>query len=372
MTRIGFAYNRKPQPVSPLADAARRDDRSAPGASLGSDDDTSGAAVALPVEADDEFAEWDTPETIGAVADALGALGKVVHLEADDDFPAKLRAARPDIVFNIAEGMNGPNREAHVPAICEFYGIPYSASDPFTLSLCLDKSRTKEALQAHRVRTADWVVVRSEGDVVRAERRLEFPVFAKPLHEGSSKGITERNYCPTAEDLRDVCAFLLERYHEPVLVEEYLPGDEFTCAVMGNGRDAHVLPLIQMNFSVLPEGALPIYGFEAKWAWDTPDHPLDLFDCPASVSTRLTRAIEKVTLDAYRAAGCRDWARIDVRLDAAGAPNVVEINPLPGILPKTEDNSCFPKAARAAGMNYDQLIQRCLVLAAERTGVSLA
>ena len=372
MTRIGFAYNRKPQPDSPLADAARRDDRSAPGASRVPDDDTQGAAVAMPVDADDEFAEWDTPETIGAVADALGVLGTVIHLEADGDFPSRLRHERPDIVFNIAEGMNGPNREAHVPAICEFYGIPYTASDPFTLSLCLDKARTKEALLAHRVRTAAWVVVRSETDFVRAEKKLEFPVFAKPLHEGSSKGITERNFCRTPIELREVGAFLLERYAEPVLVEEYLPGDEFTCAVMGNGRDAHVLPIIQMNFTVLPEGALPIYGFEAKWVWDTPDRPLDLYECPAAIPTRLTRAIEKVTLDAYRATGCRDWARIDVRLDAAAAPHVVEINPLPGILPKPEDNSCFPTAARAAGMNYDQLIQRCLVLAAQRTGVTLA
>src|SRR5205807_6250034 len=120
-----------------------------------------------------------------------------------------------------------------------------------------------------------------------------------------------------------------------------------------------------------PEGALPIYGFEAKWIWDTPDRPLQMFECPAKIDESLRAAIERVTLRAYHALGCRDWSRIDVRLDARGVPNIVEVNPLPGILPNPEDNSCLPKAARAAGLNYDQLIQAALLAAANRTGVNL-
>lgn len=389
MTRIGFAYNQKPDApdasaTTPVVAEIARDD----------DEPPSSGAVAAPVLApDDEYAEWDSAETIDAVANALAALGDVVRLEATDDLPLYLRDARVDIVFNIAEGLRGPNREAHVPAICEFYGIPYSASDPFTLALCLDKARTKETLSFHGVPNAPFAVVSSVGELEsllrgnwergigndRAHRHSLFPIphspfpplFAKPLHEGSSKGITERNLCDSPEALRETVLFLLEEYQQPVLVEEYLPGAEFTCAVMGNGDGAHVLPIVGMNFDALPPGALPIYGFEAKWLWDRPENPLDIFACPAPVSDALRHDIERVTLDAYRVLGCRDWSRIDVRLDAAGTPNIVEVNPLPGILPNPDDNSCFPKAARAAGMSYDQLIQRCLTLAADRQGVPL-
>jgi D-alanine-D-alanine ligase len=133
-----------------------------------------------------------------------------------------------------------------------------------------------------------------------------------------------------------------------------------------------VLPIVGMNFGDLPAGAAPIYGFEAKWVWDTSDRPLHIFDCPAPISDTLRRAIEDVTLRAYRVLGCRDWSRVDVRLNAAGQPNVVEVNPLPGILPDPADNSCFPKAARAAGMSYDLLIQTCLAQAAARQRVPLA
>jgi D-alanine-D-alanine ligase len=128
---------------------------------------------------------------------------------------------------------------------------------------------------------------------------------------------------------------------------------------------------VAMNFGALPPGALPIYGFEAKWLWDRPEQPLPIFDCPARIDGELHSQIERVTLAAYRALGCRDWSRVDVRLDAAGVPNVVEVNPLPGILPDPADNSCFPKAARAAGLSYDELIQTCLILAAERHGIDL-
>src|SRR6185437_7103413 len=130
-------------------------------------------------------------------------------------------------------------------------------------------------------------------------------------------------------------------------------------------------PIVAMNFASLPAGALPIYGFEAKWVWDTPDEPLDIFECPARIDPALHQAIETTVLNAYRVLGCRDWSRIDVRLDAAGTPNIVEVNPLPGILPNPSDNSCLPKAARAAGLNYDELILSALHAAATRTGVPL-
>ena len=372
MTRIGFAYNQKPEPES--ADAAAelsRADEEPP--SSGARTDAAVATLLAPAPAaDDEYAEWDSAETIDAVARALARHGEVIRLEAGDDFPERLRAERPDIVFNIAEGLRGPNREAHVPAICEFFGIPYSGSDPFTLALCLDKARTKEILRANGVPTAEWVLARSASDVERiAARGWSYPLFAKPVHEGSSKGITERNVAADAEALRAIVAELLERYDQPVLVETFLPGAEFTCGVLGNGSSARVLPIVGMNFESLPMGALPIYGFEAKWLWDRPENPLDIFSCPARISSQLRAEIEDVVLRAYTVLGCRDWSRVDVRLDAAGRANIVEVNPLPGILPDPADNSCLPKAARAAGLDYDALIGAALAAAAARQGVAL-
>jgi D-alanine-D-alanine ligase len=370
MTRIGFAYNQKPEPEA-AAEAAELSCAEEEPPSSGPRGDSALATLLAPA-ADDEFAEWDSAETIDAVARALSRYGEVVRLEAREEFPQRLREERPDIVFNIAEGLRGPNREAHVPAMCEFYGIPYSGSDPFTLALCLDKSRTKEILRANGVPTAEWALVREISDVERvAARGWTYPLFAKPVHEGSSKGITERNLAASAESLRPVVLELLERYQQPVLVETFLPGAEFTCGVLGNGAEATVLPIVGMNFGALPAGALPIYGFEAKWLWDRPENPLEIFECPARIPDELRAEIEDVVLRAYAVLGCRDWSRVDVRLDAAGRANIVEVNPLPGILPDAADNSCLPKAARAAGIGYDALIGACLEAAAARQGVRL-
>jgi D-alanine-D-alanine ligase len=376
MTRIGFAYNQKPDPTAPITapDAAESAVADEEPPSNGSALRTATVPWLAPYVAgdDDEYAEWDGPETIDAVERALARLGTVIRLEATDDFPERLRAVRPDIVFNIAEGLRGPNREAHVPAICEFYGVPYSGSDPFTLALCLDKARTKEVLRAHGVPTADWFLVRSARELeVRDLGHIAFPLFAKPVHEGSSKGITERNLAATREELTAVVTDLLERYQQPVIVEAFLPGAEFTCGVLGNGARAEVLPIVGMNFAALPPGALPIYGFEAKWLWDRPENPLPMFECPARVAPALRDEVMDVALRAFHALGCRDWTRVDVRLDADGRANVVEVNPLPGILPDPADNSCLPKAARAAGLDYDALIGACLRAAADRQGIVL-
>jgi D-alanine-D-alanine ligase len=307
------------------------------------------------LEQPDLYAEWDEQGTIDAVAAALGTMGEVVLLEANESFPEKLHAARPDFVFNIAEGLYGPNREGHVPAICEFYGIPYHASDPLSLSLCLHKGRTKEMLLQHGVPTAPFTIARTRDDARNVS--LPFPLFAKPCFEGSGKGVSVQSLCHNRAELVARVEALLDTYRQPVLVETWLPGLEFTVAVIGNGEEARCLPIVGMNFDVLPAGAPPIYGYEAKWLWDTVANPLQLFQCPAQVPDELTRDIESAALAAYRALECRDWCRIDVRCDGAGRPMVVELNPLPGILPDPMDNSCFPKAARAAGMTYDDLIR---------------
>jgi len=235
MTRIGFSYNQKPTAGLETSSGASA------GSSAGFEVEPSftrsngarGAVVAAPAAIagqDDIYAEWDSPETIAAVERALSPLGEVIRLEATPDFPQRLREARPDVVFNMAEGLSGQNREAHVPAICEFYGVPYSGSDPFTLSLALHKARTKQMLQFYGIPTAPFALVDSlaEAKAVRRANLLRYPLFAKPVQEGSSKGITERNYIRDGDELLAVVAELLEVYEQPVLLEEFLPGAEFT------------------------------------------------------------------------------------------------------------------------------------------------
>lgn len=344
--RIGLAYNLKPD--SPAGAA---------GANSGSPAAERAAARALRTDLPqpDLYAEWDEPATIEAVARALGTVGRVIRLEADARFPARLAAARPDFVFNIAEGLFGPNRESHVPAICEFLGIPCHASDPLSLSLCLHKGRAKEILAARGVPTAPFILAHSRADARNAA--LPFPLFAKPAFEGSGKGVTTRSLCHHRAELVAQVGDLLDTYRQPVLIETWLPGAEFTVAILGNGSEARCLPLVGLSFDTLPAGAPPIYGYEAKWLWDTLDQPLEIYQCPAPVSDALADEVRAAALGAYRALDCRDWCRVDVRCDAAGRAMVVELNPLPGILPDPRDNSCFPKAARAAGMEYDDLIR---------------
>jgi D-alanine-D-alanine ligase len=334
--RIGLAYNEKPESAS---------------------------AKALD-SSNDAFAEWDDPSTIAAVEQALGLFGSVIRLEADQYLPQNLALARPDLVFNMAEGLHGQSREALVPAICEYLAVPYTGSDPLTLALSLHKGRTKETLAYRGVPTAPFICVDALAGLERMA--LPFPVFVKPIAEGSGKGVFTTNLCATPQALHERVGFLLERYAEPVLIETYLPGPEFTVAILGNGVEAYCLPVVGFDFSTLPQGAAPVYGYEAKWVWDRPEAPLAIFQCPAPVPAALYREVERTALDAYHALGCRDWCRVDLRVDRFGVPNILELNPLPGVIPDPAMNSCFPKAARAAGFAYDELIQEVVRIAWRR------
>jgi D-alanine-D-alanine ligase len=163
--------------------------------------------------------------------------------------------------------------------------------------------------------------------------------------------------------------YLLLTYREPVLIEKYLPGAEYTVAILGNDDRARCLPIVGMKFDELPEGAPPIYGYEAKWIWDTREKPLDIFKCPAPIPGVLQAKIEGLVARACSVLRIRDWCRVDVRLDEKGEPNILEANPLPGILPRPEDNSCLPKAARTAGYSYSDLIHRVVEEASKRCGL---
>lgn len=316
----------------------------------------------------DIYAEWDTFETIEAVRQALAEIHNVTMIEADEYAYHKLQQLKPDIVFNIAEGLNGVSREAQIPAILELLQIPYTGSDPLTLGLCLDKARTKEILTYNGIPTPSFVLISQLSELAGASVR--FPSIVKPQHEGSSKGIYNASIVRNWDELVAQLKFVLNTYKQPSLVEQFIDGREFTVAMLGNGSNVRVLPIVEIKFDSLPQNVNPIYSYEAKWIWDNSESPLDIFECPASISPALQTEIEDVCLKTYKVMRCRDWCRIDVRLDADGKANILELNPLPGILPKPEDNSCFPKAARSAGLNYNQLMQQVLHNAAERYGLA--
>lgn len=317
----------------------------------------------------DRYAEWDTIDTILAVRSALSEFHDVTLIEADEEACGKLIELRPEIVFNVAEGLYGVSREAQIPAILEMLQIPYTGSDPLTLAVCLDKSRAKEILTHHAIPTPDFCVISHLSEVEQS--LISYPCIVKPLHEGSSKGIFNSSLVSNGFELVRQISHILENYGEPALVEQYLPGREFTVAVIGNGSQTRVLPIVEIKFDSLPVGVNPIYSYEAKWIWDRSDNPLDIFECPAKIHEDLHAEIESICRRAYTILRCRDWCRIDVRLDGHGRAHIIELNPLPGILPNIEDNSCFPKAARAAGLTYNKLIQTVLEVAIRRYGLRL-
>jgi len=317
----------------------------------------------------DEQAEWDEPETVAFIIDTLAKYHDVIPIEANEDAFEKLRQSRPELVFNIAEGKFGASRESQIPAILEMLEIPYTGSDPLTLGICLDKARTKEILSYRRIPTAKFSVI-NQWPLNGQLRHVDYPMFVKPLFEGSSKGIWNDALVKNFSELKSTVEKVWKTYSQPALVEEYLSGREFTVALLGNGESLRALPIVEISFDVLPEGANKFYSYEAKWLWDLPDNPLDIYKCPADIDEALRLKIEKVSKNAFMALGCRDWCRIDVRLDEAGEPHILELNPLPGIIPDPNINSCFPKAARAAGLSYDELLLSVINAASERLGLN--
>src|SRR3990172_322271 len=316
----------------------------------------------------DFFAEGDSFETINAVKQALTRKGHdVIGIEADAQAGDKLAEARPELVFNIAEGLFGDFRESYIPMLCERLGLPYTGSDPLTLAICLNKARAKEVMMCYNIPTADFKLFYPNELPQRIE--FDFPAIIKPVAEGSSKGIFDDSVVTDEREALEKISRNLATYRQPVLLEKFLTGEEFTVAVWGNGHNIEVLPIVSISYKELPVGAQPIYSYEAKWIWDTRDKPLDIFQCPARISQRQEEKIKVLVLSAYRIFGIRDWCRIDVRWDASGIPHILELNPLPGILPNPEDNSCFPKAARTAGYSYADMINKVVVHAAKRYGL---
>jgi D-alanine-D-alanine ligase len=315
-------------------------------------------------ESIDTYAEWDTWDTINAVKSAIEMFHEVSMIEANENAFEKLKQLKPDITFNISEGFNGISREAQIPSMLDMLRIPYTGSDALTLATCLDKARTKEILSYYKIPNAKFILIDKIEQVNNL--RMSYPLIVKPVSEGSSKGIFTSSFVKNLQELKKETDRILNEYNQSVIIEEFLPGREFTTAIIGNGNEAEVLPIVEISYNDFPEDFIPIYSYEAKWILDTKENPLEVFNCPAKINKQLEGKIKNVALQSYNVLRCKDWSRIDVRLDKNNEPNIIEVNPLPGILPNPEENSCFPKAARAAGMDYNDMINKVLFVAAKR------
>lgn len=321
-------------------------------------------------ERKEDFAEYDEIPTINAIKTSLESFGfDVIPIEADLDAFEKFRKERPDLVFNIAEGIGRGARESQIPMMLEMLGIPFTGSDSTTLAIALDKARTKEILSYYRIPTPRFRVFMDVKDTSKVSSisglpRLKYPIFLKPLREGSSIGISVRSLVSNENELKKEVKEIIDRYKQPVLAEEYVDGREFTVALIGNKPE--VLPLIELDFSLLPDNAPKFDCYEVKWYLDD-----DKIRCPANIDANLAKKINKIAVKTFKVLDCRDLCRIDIRLDDNGVPNVLDVNPLPGLTPDPKENSRFPKACYTAGMSYKEIIGRILFSAIERYNIKV-
>lgn len=298
---------------------------------------------------EDALEEYDGPETIEGIAGALQKEGHtVLPLGGGREFLGNILKERVDFVFNISEGMGHyRSREAQVPSILEMLDIPYTGADPQCLAVCLDKPLTKKLVSMEGIVTPRWQVIRDLDELRMASwEGFPFPAFVKPASEGSSKGVRLRSRVEQPSDLFGAVGEVLSKYHQAVMVEEFIEGDEITAGVVGNSP-AQVLGIMR----VVPRKPSPhfVYSLEVKRDWQN----LVDYECPAALRAETLGSIEAASLKIYSALGCRDFARIDFRVAPDGTPYFLEINPLAGLNPVSSD---LPIMARKMGWTYDALV----------------
>ena len=301
-----------------------------------------------------ETAEFDRVDTIEAIETTLQHLGYSTDRIGNIWSLTKRLAngERWDLVFNIAEGLRGIGREAQVPAILDAYNIPYTFSDPLILALTLHKGMTKRVLRDFGIPTPDFAEVNSEADI--ASINLPYPLFAKPIAEGTGKGIDATSKIKNPAELKKVCIQLLKQYEQPVLVETFLPGREFTVGVVGTGVKAKSVGVMEV---ILNSNAEPdVYSYTNKEQCE------ELVQYKAVIDP-MAKEAEKIALQTWRALGCRDGGRLDLRADANGVPNLMELNPLAGIHPEHSD---LPIICSLYGISYPELMNMIMESAVSR------
>jgi D-alanine-D-alanine ligase len=324
----------------------------------------------------DAGAEFDREETIQSILESIQSEGHTpVFIPADSRLPAALMDLYPDICFNIAEGLDGDAREAQVPALLELMHIPYTASRVLTNAVSLDKVMTKRIWRDMGLPTAQFQEFVSGHEPLN--RRMIFPMFVKPAREGTGMGMDSGSIVRDETELRQRVNWVIGTYHQPALVEEYLPGREFTVAVMGRA-DArlysrkpelykedgfHRFPILEIdsNISVTPG----VYGHGAK-SKDIGADGAPEYLCPANIPASLAKTLNELAIAAHKGINAVDISRVDIRLDAQGRPRLLEINTLPGLNPLVSDVCIM---AKAEGLSYQDLILEILNLGASRFGI---
>ena len=303
---------------------------------------------------EEETAEFDRAETIEAIDQTLKELGyrtdRIGHLKS---LTRRLAAGdRWDLVFNIAEGLRGFGREAQIPALLDAYDIPYTFSDPLVLALTLHKGMTKHVIRDMGIPTPDFAIIEKEDQITGI--CLSYPLFAKPVAEGTGKGITAASKINTEKELVEVCRMLLTVFKQPVLVESFLPGREFTVGIIGTGKDAIATDTMEVCLKAQAEP--DVYSYINKE------------NCEELVEYRLVydeeaQQVRETALSAWRGLGCRDAGRMDLRSDRSGRPNFMEVNPLAGLHPQHSD---LPIIFSLMGKTFHQLIDRIMHSALKR------
>jgi len=305
---------------------------------------------------EDALEEYDSPQTIELIGAALEAGGhSVVRLGGGREFLNNILSQSIDIVFNIAEGRgNYRSREAQVPSALEMLNIPYTGSDPQCLAICLDKPLTKKIVAGGGVNTPNWRVITDKKDQISWDG-FSFPAIIKPAYEGTSKGIRHSSLAYSPEQTLEIVASVSERYCQPVMVEEYIDGEEVTVGIIGN-LPPRVLGIMRLT----PKNKEKhfIYSLEVKRDWEN----LVDYECPAQLEKDTLDKIIQSSLRAFQVLGCRDFARLDFRVNPQGIPYFLEINPLPGL----GNYSDLVLIATKVGWSYETLIRAILGAALER------
>lgn len=305
----------------------------------------------------EQAAEFDEEITIMTITQCLLDLGyEVERIGNAKALTYQLAIGKKwDLVFNICEGKNGYSREAIVPSILELYEIPYTFSDPLTLSLALHKGMTKTILKYNDLQTADFFVINDLSEVTN--KSYTYPLFVKPVAEGTSKGIDNASIIYNYDEFYNKCRSLINSFNQPVLVESFLPGDEYTVAIIGTGKEARVLGTLKI---ILQEKACDtIYSYKNKKDY------VELVQYEYVTDDKALRC-EELALKSWRVLNCRDGGRVDIKLDKDGNPNFLEVNPLAGLNPEVSD---IPILCRKMGFEYKELIKQIMESALRRVKV---
>lgn len=313
---------------------------------------------------DDYYSEFDSKETIEAIAEGLRAEGNdVFPVEADKGLLNWFQNNNVDIVFNIAEGLNGDSRESQVPAILDFLNIPYTGSGVLPLAVSLNKALTKRLLEQAGIPTPRSQLVCNPAQLT--DEGLKYPLIVKPNNEGSGKGISMASVVRERADLIRQVNGIYSVYKQEVLIEEFISGREVTVGIIGNTPPA-AMPVLEIDFSNCGNSGEFFYTWKVKEYEKESEETMGLsplWHCPARLNGADTEKIKEAALRAYSVIGCVDICRVDIILSGEGIPYVLEVNPLPGLDPK---DSNFPYIAKCAGLNYPALMNRILEVSLER------